>query len=113
VRSCDLPATKNDSDRLAFLRPRCVAGGLHLLEAPECAFAPSGQLALLSFLKTLVAENAQFIVVTHSPLLLAFPEAQILDFDAPEIRPCAYDEVSTVKLMREFLRDPEEQVRKL
>ncbi|ATC62885.1 hypothetical protein CMV30_02290 [Nibricoccus aquaticus] len=96
-----------------MLRSRCVPGGLHLIDTPECIFPPQHQLALLALLKSLVSGNAQFIIATNSPILLAFPDAQILDFDAPEITPRTYDEVPVVKFMRAFLADPEDHIRKL
>lgn len=112
LRSCDLH-NHGGGDCLEFLRNRCVAGGLHLIDTPECRFSPQRQLALLGLLKSLVDDNAQFIIATNSPLLLAFPDAQILDFDTPEIVPRKYDDVAAVKFMREFLQDPAERVRKL
>jgi predicted ATPase len=111
LRSCDLYA--QGSSCLEFLRSRCVPGGLHLIDTPECMFPPQRQLGVLSLLKQLVDDNAQFIIATNSPLLLAFPDAQILDFDALEITPRTYDETPAVKFMREFLADPTEHVRKL
>lgn len=112
LRSCDLHCHDGDAC-LEMLRSRCVPGGLHLIDTPECIFPPQRQLALLTLLKSLVDGNAQFIIATNSPLLLAFPDAQILDFDAPEVTPRAYDEVPVVKFMRAFLTDPEEHVRRL
>jgi predicted ATPase len=114
LRACDLRTRANaHADCFELLRERCVPGGLHLLDTPECVFPPQRQLALLGLLKALAEANAQFIIATHSPLLLAHAGAQILDFDGPEITPRAYDAVAVVKLMREFLRDPEAWVRKL
>lgn len=112
LRSCDLHCHGGEAC-MELLRSRCVPGGLHLIDTPECTFPPQRQLALLALLKSLVSGNAQFIIATNSPLLLAFPEAQILDFDGLEITPRAYDDVPVVKFMRGFLSDPEEHVRKL
>ena len=112
LRSCDLHSHAGSSC-LDFLRSRCVPGGLHLIDTPECTFAPQGQLGLITLLKSLVAENAQFIIATNSPILLAFPGAQILDFNGPEVLERAYDEAPVVKFVRDFLRDPEEHTRKL
>jgi predicted ATPase len=112
LRACDLQAQAGSSC-LEFLRSHCVPGGLHLIDTPECMFPPQRQLALVSFFKSLVAGNAQFIIATNSPLLLAFPDAQILDFDALEITQRSYDDTPAVKFMRQFLSDPAEHVRKL
>ncbi len=112
LRPCDLHCHDGEAC-LEMLRSRCVPGGLHLIDTPECTFPPQRQLALLALLKSLTAGNAQFIIATNSPLLLAFPDAQILDFDAPEVTPRAYDDVPVVKFMRTFLANPEEAIRKL
>ena len=112
LRSCDLHSYDSDGC-LEMLRERCVPGGLHLIDTPECAFPPQRQAAVLGLLKSLVDDNAQFIIATNSPLLLAFPGAQILDFDTPEITSRTYDEVPVVKFMREFLHDPESHIRRL
>jgi len=111
LRACDLHPHQGTC--LEFLRSQCVPGGLHVLDTPECMFPPQRQLAVLTLIKALVAGNAQFIIATNSPLLLAFPDAQILDFDTPEVTERAYDDVTQVKFMREFLADPEEHVRTL
>jgi predicted ATPase len=64
-------------------------------------------LALIAAIKDMVAQNGQFIIATHSPILMACPRAAILDFDGGEIRPRRYDELEHVRLMRDFLQDPE------
>ncbi|MGC4073208.1 MAG: ATPase [Nibricoccus sp.] len=112
LRACDLHCLEGEAC-LEMLRSRCVPGGLHLIDTPECTFPPQRQLALIALIKSLVGGNAQFIIATNSPLLLAFPDAQILDFDAPEVIQRNYDEVPAVKFMRTFLGDPDEHVRKL
>ena len=54
---------------------------VYLLDEPEAPLSPLRQLTLISLLKQMVAENAQFIIATHSPILMAFPDAEILNFD--------------------------------
>ena len=60
---------------LELFQSRFVPGGLYLLDEPEAAISPLRQLGFLSLLKEMVAENAQFIISTHSPILMAFSEA--------------------------------------
>jgi predicted ATPase len=96
-----------------LFRSRFVPGGLYLLDEPETPLSPLSQLALLSMLKEMVGEDAQFIIATHSPILLALPGARILDFDARPVRWAAYEELEHVKLTREFLADPERFLRRL
>ena len=64
-------------------------------------------------LKQLVAADAQFIIATHSPLLLAFPGATILSFDDGAVRPVAYDDLPHVTLTRNFLQAPARFLRDL
>ncbi len=84
-----------------------MPGGLYLLDEPEAPLSPQRQLALLSILKEMTAEDAQFIIATHSPILMALPGAVILSFDRAPVRAVAYDEVEHVSLTRDFLNRPE------
>jgi predicted ATPase len=70
------------------------------------------QLGLLSMLKMMVEEhNAQFVIATHSPMLMAFPNATIYSFDAQVIRRVAYHEVEHVQVMKSFLESPQRYLR--
>jgi predicted ATPase len=60
-----------------------------------------------------VAEGAQFIIATHSPLLLAFPGARIYSFDEVPVREVGWNETEHVRLTRDFLADPERYLRNL
>lgn len=109
----DLHALSHGESFLKFFQSRCVPGGLHLIDEPEAALSPQRQLAFLSLLKQLVAADAQFIIATHSPLLLAFPGATILSFDDGAVRSVAYDDLPHVTLTRNFLQAPERFLRDL
>ncbi len=98
---------------LALFQSRFVPGGLYLLDEPEAPLSPIRQLALISAIKEMVAQNGQFIIATHSPILMAYPDASILNFDAGEIHPACFDELEHVRLMRDFLQNPESFLRKL
>ena len=65
------------------------------------------QLSLLSMLKEIVDRDSQFIIATHSPIIMAFPGASILNFDRFPIREVAYDELDHVSLTKAFLNNPE------
>jgi predicted ATPase len=58
-------------------------------------------------LREMTNADAQFLIATHSPILMAFPGAAILSFDRPPVRAVAYDEVEHVSLTRDFLNRPE------
>lgn len=98
---------------LDYVRTHCSPGGLHLIDEPEAALSPQRQLALMSVLKSLVEENAQFVIATHSPILLAYPGAQIFSFDDGNIVPVQYSELPHVNFTRDFLQDPERYLRDL
>jgi predicted ATPase len=97
---------------LNFFQQRLVPRGLYLLDEPEAALSPQRQLALLAMMFELVADGAQFIIATHSPLLLAFPGARIYAFEE-QIAPVPWEETEHVRLTREFLADPERYLRRL
>ncbi len=98
---------------LQFLKTHCTPGGIHLIDEPEAALSPQRQLELMSLMKSVVDENAQFIIATHSPILLAYPGAQLLSFDGGAIAPVDYDQLQHVNFIRNFLQDPERYLRTL
>jgi predicted ATPase len=86
---------------------KCQRDGLFLLDEPEAALSPQRQLAFLVLLNAALqnCSDAQFIVCTHSPILLGFPGAQIVCFDEGRIHPIAYQETAPFQIYRRFLND--------
>ena len=78
-------------------------GGLYLLDEPEAALSPNRQLAALSAIDQLVKQDCQFIIATHSPILLSYPNAKILQFDASGITEVAYEDTEHYAVTRDFL----------
>ena len=109
----DLDANSHGESFLKLFRSRFVPGGLYLLDEPEAPLSPQSQLGLIAMMKDMVAEDAQFIVATHSPILLAFPNATIYTFDEQPPRRVAYDALEHVRLTRDFLNEPEAFLRHL
>ena len=110
----DPDARSHGEQFLAFFQARVVPGGLYLLDEPEVALSPTSQLAFLSLLKEAATEReCQFLIATHSPMLMSLPGATILSFDAVPVEPVAYDEVEHVRLTRDFLAAPERFLRHL
>ncbi len=109
----DVDARSHGESFLNLFKERFVPGGLYLLDEPEAPLSPQRQLAFLSMLKEMVGRDAQFIIATHSPILMAFPEASILSFDNYPVREVAYDEIEHVSLTRSFLNNPEAYLRHL
>jgi len=98
----------------AFLRlfaARLAPQGLYLLDEPEAALSPQSQLGFLAMLKDALDQGSQFVIATHSPLLMATPGAAILSFDEPPIRRVHFDELDSVRLVRDFLAAPERYLR--
>jgi predicted ATPase len=98
---------------LHFFAERLVPGGIYFLDEPEAPLSPARQLSLLALLKRMEAERSQVILATHSPILLAYPGAEILGFDTTPVAPVRYEDLEHVTLMRDFLRDPEAYLRHL
>ena len=92
---------------LELFQARFVPGGLYLLDEPEAALSPLRQLGFLSLLKGMVQREAQFLIATHSPILMAFPEAEILSFDQAPLTNVKWESLEHVTLMRDFLANPD------
>jgi predicted ATPase len=97
---------------LALLEARLVPAGLYFLDEPETPLSPTRVLALLAMLVDAVASGSQFVIATHSPILMALPEAALWHFDR-EIRSVDYDDVEHVRVTRDFLNAPARYLRHL
>ena len=86
--------------------------GLYLMDEPEAALSPQKQLELLVYLVQMSREGSQFIVATHSPILLGAPDAEIWSFDGP-IRPIPYEETEHYRIMELFINNRERLLREL
>jgi predicted ATPase len=109
----DLDANSHGESFLKLFQNRFVPGGLYLLDEPEAPLSPQSQLALLAMLTDMVAEEAQFIIATHSPVVLAFPGARIYSFDHTPVGEVAYEGLDHVVLTRDFLNNREQYLRRL
>ena len=98
---------------LALVQNRFGGHGLYLLDEPEAALSPARQLTLLGEMHQLVGLQSQFIIATHSPILMAYPGALIYLLDETGIRPVRYEETEHYQLTRRFLEDPDRMLRYL
>jgi predicted ATPase len=98
---------------LHLFQSRLVPRGLYLLDEPEAALSPQSQLAFLSMLKASIDDGSQFVIATHSPILMAVPDAVILSFDSVPVRSVAFEELEHVSLLRDYLASPERFLRHL
>lgn len=87
--------------------------GFYLLDEPEAALSVQGELALIRRIHELVHQHSQFVVATHSPILLGYPDAAILELSDKGISRVTYDETQQVELTRAFLDDPQRFLRHL
>ena len=98
---------------LALAQNSFKANGLYLLDEPEAALSPQRQLTLLMEIDRCVKEESQFIIVTHSPILLGLPGAEILSFDEGRIHPCTYEETDSYQVTSMFVNHREQILRRL
>ncbi len=98
---------------LALLAKRFGGQGLYLLDEPEAALSPQRQLAALSRMHDLILDGSQFVMATHSPILMAYPDACIYQLTAEGISQVPYEETEHVQLTRDFLANPERMLRVL
>jgi predicted ATPase len=109
----NLDANSHGEGFMKLFESRLMPNGLYLLDEPEAALSPIRQLSLLSMMKQMVGQDCQFIIATHSPILMAFPSASILSFDTQPVAEVAYDDLEHVRLTKAFLSDPEAFLRRL
>ena len=108
----DLHACSHGESFLEFIE-RYDAPGLYLMDEPEAALSPQRQLALLLHLYRMAQNGSQFIIATHSPILLGTPGAEICSFDGGGIRPVSYEETECFCITKMFLNDRERILRQL
>ena len=92
---------------MALMTHRFGGNGLYLLDEPEAALSPSRQLAVLSRIHDLVRDNSQFIIATHSPILMAYPDAILYQTSPEGLKEIAYEETENFQVTRNFLMNPE------
>jgi len=91
---------------MAYFNSRYRIRGLYMLDEPETALSPKSQLALMHLLVETVANgHAQYIIATHSPILMACPGAQILSFDSSPVQEVAYQDTTHYRIYSDFMSD--------
>ena len=98
---------------LALLRRRLVPGGLYFLDEPETPLSPSRVLALMALIADGAGQGSQFLIATHSPILMALPNAAILLAENGRLQSAAWDTLEHVRVTRAFLADPAAVLSKL
>jgi predicted ATPase len=99
-------ARSHGESYLNLFRDRFIPGGLYLLDEPEAPLSPRRQLAFLVLLKQMLDQEAQFIIATHSPILMGYPGAAILSCDDQQLHKVEYNDLEHVIITRDFLAHP-------
>ena len=98
---------------LALAEYRFGGRGLYILDEPEAALSPKRLLRLMARMDALVKDHSQFIVSTHSPILMAFPEAEVYEISEGSIESVSYRDTAHWQLTRRFLENPEKMFKYL
>lgn len=95
---------------LSIVQNRFFGNGLYILDEPEAALSPMRLLVLMAEISKLEKKNSQFIIATHSPILMSFPNAQILEFTQLGIKKVDYKDTEHFKITKSFFDDPEKML---
>lgn len=98
---------------LALVTERFGGQGLYILDEPEAALSPQRQLAVLARIHDLVLEDSQFIIATHSPILMAYPDARIYQCGKEGVTEIAYQDTEHFQVTRDFLANPQRMLQVL
>jgi predicted ATPase len=101
-----LHAQSHGESFMALMEHRFRPNGIYLLDEPEAALSPTRQLRFLRRLHELIASGCQFVIATHAPILLAYPDAWIYEFGDKGPRHVGYEELEHVRVTRRFLANP-------
>jgi predicted ATPase len=95
---------------LSIVQNRFKGNGLYILDEPEAALSPMRLLTLMAEMNDLVKNNSQFIIATHSPILMTFPKAEILSFSRDGVQSVGYEETKHFQITKQFLENPEKML---
>lgn len=98
---------------LALAQKRLNPNGVYIFDEPEAALSPQRQLTLLMEICNCAQNGSQFIIVSHSPILLSIPNALILTFDESPVHPCTYEETDSYQITKMFIENREQILRNL
>lgn len=109
-----LHAQSHGESFLSFFQSRLDWGGFFIFDEPEAALSPQRQLTLLAIIHQMCKRNrSQFVIATHSPILLAYPDATIYSCDSGRLTKVAYEETQHYQITKSFLDNPQRYFREL
>jgi predicted ATPase len=95
---------------LSIVQNRFGGRGVYIFDEPEAALSPMRLLTLMLEIDRLVKNDSQLIIATHSPMLMAFPNAEILEFSSDGIKRVNYRDTEHYKITKQFLENPEKML---
>ena len=98
---------------LSLVTNRFEGNGLYIMDEPEAALSPQRLLTLLVLMDDLVKKSSQFIIATHSPIIMAFPGADIIQFSENGMERVSYRETESYRITKQFMDDPERMIKYL
>ena len=98
---------------LSLVTNRFEGNGLYIMDEPEAALSPQRLLTLLVLMDELVKKRSQFIIATHSPIIMAFPSADIIQFSEKGMERVSYRETESYRITKQFMDDPERMIKYL
>ena len=98
---------------MSLVANRFGGNGLYLLDEPEAALSPMRLMELMCFIRELEKRNSQLIISTHSPILMAYPGAEVLYLTEKGIRSVSYQDTEHYRITRHFLNNPEQMCKHL
>lgn len=97
----------------ALMMNRFGGQGLYILDEPEAALSPTRQMAMLARMHQLILDDSQFIIATHSPILMAYPNSKIMSLEDGHLKEVQYEETEHYIVTKRFLNDHKSMVRQL
>ncbi|MCL1919036.1 MAG: AAA family ATPase [Peptococcaceae bacterium] len=98
---------------LSLIQNRFRGQGLYILDEPEAALSPTRQMSLLVEIDRLVKENSQFIISTHSPIVMAYPDAEIYEITENTVELTPYTQTEHYQITKQFLKNPQQMLQLL
>lgn len=108
-----LDALSHGEGFITFFQKRLVGKALYLLDEPEAPLSPIRQLTLISLIHEMVQAGGQFVIATHSPILMAYPGAEIYRLEDGKINQTVWEELESVQIMQDYMQNPSMFLRQL
>ena len=97
----------------SLVKNRFEGNGIYLIDEPEAALSPQRLMSLLILIDNLVKQDSQFLIATHSPIVMAYPNSEILQFTEAGIESVAYKDTDHYRITKQFIDRPEQMVKYL